>query len=98
MREIVERNPLDARARYFLANELFRAGEFAEAAEAYGEYLRLEPGDEGVGFRNHGLSLERTGRADDAAAAYRRGIEAASARGHEGLAEEIRSLLRELEE
>lgn len=97
MREIVRTNPSDARARYFLANELFRSEDWIGAAGAYEDYLRLAPGDEGVGYRNHGLSLERTGRNTEAAEAYRRGIEAALARGHEGLADEIREMLESVE-
>jgi Flp pilus assembly protein TadD len=98
LREIVEKSPHDARARYFLANELFRAGEFGAAAEAYAEYLRLEPGDEGVGHKNHGLALERTGRTAEAAESYRRGIAAANVHGHDGLAGELRFLLEALED
>lgn len=97
MREAVEKFPEDPRPRYFLGHELLRAEEWAAAAEQYEAYLRLEPHDEGTGHKNLGLCLARLDRRADAAAAWRRGIEAALAHRHEGLAEEIRSLLADVE-
>lgn len=97
MKEVVARFPEDPRARYFLGHELLRSEEWAEAAEQYEAYLRLEPKDEGTGFKNLGMCLARLGRREDAAAAYRRGIEAALSHHHEALAEEIRELLSEVE-
>ena len=92
-REIVALFPADPRARYFLAHELFRAEDWAGAAEQYEAYVNLAPGDEGSALRSLGLCRERLGRSGDAAEAYRRGIEASLAHGHEGLATEIRVLL-----
>lgn len=93
---MVARAPSDPRARYFLANELYRAERWDEAADAYRAYLDLEPGDEGVGWMNFGRCLDRTGRFSQAAEAYRRGVASARARHHEGLADEIEDLLAEL--
>ncbi len=98
MREIVRNTPEDSRARYFLAHELVKAGEWSEAAEQYDAYLRATPGDEGTGFKNYGLCLERLGRSGEAREAYRRGIQSAISHGHEALAAEIRSLLEETED
>jgi len=97
-REMVVRFPDDPRARYFLAHELFRDGEWDAAAEQYEAYVKLAPGDEGSALKSLGLCRERLGRKGEAAEAYRRGIEAALAHGHEGLATEIRFLLDGLED
>jgi Flp pilus assembly protein TadD len=96
MKEMVARFPADPRARYFLAHELFRAQEWAGAAEHYDAYVALAPGDEGAALKNLGLCYERLGRGDEAQAAYRRGVDSALANGHEGLASEIRFLLEQL--
>jgi tetratricopeptide (TPR) repeat protein len=97
LRDMVAKFPDDPRARYFLAHELFRAEDWDGAGEQYDAYVRLAPGDEGAALKNLGLCHERAGRASDAAAAYRRGIDAALAHGHDGLASELRFLLEELE-
>jgi Flp pilus assembly protein TadD len=97
MKDMVARFPADPRARYFLAHELFRNGDWGGAADQYDAYVRLAPGDEGAALKNLGLCYERLGRREDAAAAYRRGIEIAEAHGHAGLASEIGFLLGELD-
>lgn len=96
MKEMVARFPDDPRARYFLANELFKAQDWAGAAEQFAAYVQLAPGDEGAALRSLGLCYERLGKTDDARAAYERGIPVALAHGHDGLAGEIRFLLEEL--
>jgi tetratricopeptide (TPR) repeat protein len=97
LKEMVVRVPDDPRARYFLAHELFRAEDWAGAAEQYDAYWRLAPGDEGAALKNLGLCYERLGRNAEAAEAYRRGIDRALAHAHDGLASELRFLLGELE-
>lgn len=96
LRAIVAGAPDDPAPRYFLAHELFRAEDWAGAAEHYGAYVRLLDGDTGAAFKNLGLCFERLGRADEAEEAYRRGIAAAAAHGHDGLAAEIEMLLEAL--
>jgi Tfp pilus assembly protein PilF len=96
MRDMVRQFPEDPRGRYFLAHELFRQGAWSEAAEEYACYLRLQPRDEGMGYLNFGICLERDGRADQAREVYQQGIAAAVAHHHEGLAAEIRERLNSL--
>ena len=98
MKEMVARFPDDARARSFLAHELFKAEEWAAAAEQYAALLALDQGDVGAAYKAYGQCLERMGSVMEAAEAYRRGIASAQAHGHEGLAGEIRFLLDELDE
>lgn len=98
MKELVARSPQDARARYFLAHELFKLQDWGGAAEHYRAYLDLESGDEGAGHKSYGQALERLGRVEEAAEAYRRGITAARAHHHDGLAGEIAFLLEQLED
>ena len=97
MRKMVRDLPEEPRTRYFLAHELFRSKEWQEAAEHYEAYLRLSPGDEGAGWKNYGICLDRLGRRDDARAAYRSGIERALSHHHEALAGEMEELLEQLD-
>jgi TolA-binding protein len=96
LKDMVARFPEDARARYFLAHEMYRAEDWDGAAEHYEAYVKLAPGDEGAALKSLGLCQERLGRTEAAAEAYRRGIEAALAHGHDGLASELRFLLEAL--
>ena len=98
LRALVAAAPADARARYFLANELFRAGDWAGAAEQLEAYVALGPGDEGAALKSLGLCLERLDRIDAAREAYRSGIETALRYNHDGLASEIRFLLEALDD
>ena len=97
LRALVDGSPDDARARYFLATELFRAEDWAGAAEHFGAYVRLSGGDDGAAYKSLGSSLERLGRNDEARDAYRRGIDSALAHNHAGLASELEELLGDLE-
>jgi thioredoxin-like negative regulator of GroEL len=98
MREMVAKSPEDARARYFLAHELFKLQDWTGAAEHYRAYLDLAADEEGAGFKSYGQCLEHLGRVEEAAEAYRRGIAAAQAHHHEGLAGEIAFLLEQIED
>lgn len=97
LRAAVEKDPADARARFFLASELFRAREWKDAATEFEAYLAASPADPAAARKSLGLCYERLGRTVDAAASYRRAVDEALACGHSGLAEEIRSLLEEVE-
>ncbi len=96
LKQFVEQNPDDLKARYFLAHELFKVEDWAGAASHYQAYVDKESGDAGAALKSLGLCHERLGDAPAAARAYRMGIERALAFGHEGLAGEIRFLLNDL--
>ena len=98
MKEMVAKFPAEPRARYFLAHELFKLGDWGGAAEHYRAYLDLAPDEEGAGYKSYGQSLEHLGRMEEAAEAYRRGIAAAQAHHHDGLAGEIAFLLEQIED
>ena len=93
LRQLVEASPDDPRPRYFLASELLKVEDWSGAAEHFGEYVRLSGGDDGAAYRSLGSCLARLGRKDEAAQAYRRGIDSALAHGHSGLAAELEDLL-----
>lgn len=95
LRDYVTGSPEDARARYFLATELHKAGDWAAALEQYGKYFELGAVDEGYGYRNQAECFFRLGKPEEGRAACKRGIEAALAHHHEGLAEEIEGVLEE---
>lgn len=94
--ELVFEEPDDPRARFGYANELQKAGRFAEAADELSTYLRLNPDDEGNAFGRLAECLKQLGRLDDAADAYLAGIDAAGAHGHHGLADEFEAALQAL--
>ena len=95
LRELLEKTPGDAMTRYMLANELFKTGEFGEAAEELETYLR-ETEDEGAAYRLLAESYLKLGRKKEAVWAYRQGAEAARAHHHDGMADEFEERIREL--
>lgn len=96
-RAMVRKNPDNALARFGLANEAMKAGLDDEAREHLEAYLARYD-DEGNGWLRLGEVLARLGRAEEAKAAFRRGIEASHRHGHGGMASEIEMRLEELED
>lgn len=94
---IVEEEPREPRARFSLANELFKLGRYEEAVPHLHTYLELAE-DEGNGWGRLGESLARLGRIDEAADAYLQGIEQAIAHGHPGMAEDFQAAVEALPE
>ena len=88
-------HPADARIQFGLAVELLKQGETREGADALRAYLDLAR-DEGNGWGRLGAALAELGEVGEARAAYARGIEIATRRGHGGLAEELREALENL--
>jgi tetratricopeptide (TPR) repeat protein len=80
LKQIVAQNPADTFARYGLAMEHARAGQFAEALAQYEAILGVKPGYVAAWYQG-GQALERLGRREDAKQFYRRGIEATTKSG-----------------
>ena len=95
LRRMAEEHPEDARFQFGLAIELLKRGDTREGAQALQTYLNLAD-DEGNGWGRLGAALADLGKVDEAREAYARGIEIASGRGHDGLAEELREAREDL--
>jgi tetratricopeptide (TPR) repeat protein len=74
LKQLVAQNPSDKFARYGLAMECARAGEFAEAVAQYQAILGSDPNYAAAYFQG-GQALERLGRFAEAKDLYRSGIE-----------------------
>jgi len=96
MRAMVEKNPSNALARFGLANEALKAQLYEEAAEHLRVYLDRHD-DEGNGYGRLAEALIKLGRADEARAALRGGIDAARRFGHPSMVNEFEARLEELE-
>jgi predicted Zn-dependent protease len=95
LRRMVRARPEDPRLRFGLAVELLNRGDLRDGAEALRAYLG-QARDEGNGWGRLGAALAQLGEQEEARDAYRRGIEIARDRGHEGLAEELEEALEQL--
>jgi len=80
-KQMIANEPDNAPVRYGLANELFKAERFAEAAAEFEAYLQ-HADDEGAGYGMLARCYEKLNRRDDARAALERGITAAETHGH----------------
>jgi predicted Zn-dependent protease len=97
LRAIVAKSPSNAPARYGLANELVKAGEFEEAVTALKEYLAMHD-DEGSAYRLLAQSYVKLGRPAEAREAYLAGSESALKHGHPGMAEEFKAAVEDLDD
>ncbi len=91
-RKIVERSPDDPFARYSLAMGLRGAGRLDEAEQGFAELTRRVPGYVPT-YLMWGQVLEALERRADAAAAYERGIAAATAARNDHALSELRQAL-----
>jgi Flp pilus assembly protein TadD len=94
LQQLLEKNPADARLRFGLALEYEKQERWTEAAELLQSYLH-DADDEGNAWGRLGHALRQLGRADEARAAYRRGIEVANRHGHPTMAMEFEEVLAE---
>jgi predicted Zn-dependent protease len=94
-RAMVAQHPQNALARFGLANELLKAGAWAEAAEHLRTYLASYD-DEGNGWGRLAEALVHLGRPDEAREALRQGVAASHRFGHVGMANELGARLEEL--
>ncbi len=82
--------------RYSLGAEYLKAGEHAHAAEHLREAVTRDPGYSAA-WKALGKALADGGRAADALDAYRRGIDAAHAKGDKQAEKEMSVFARRLE-
>lgn len=95
LQDLLAKNPNDAMTRYMLANELYKDGQFAEAAGELEQYLK-EVEDEGAAYRILAEAYLQIGKKKEAQWALRQGAEAARVHHHEGMAEEFEERLKEI--
>jgi Flp pilus assembly protein TadD len=94
LQRMIDRNPHDARARFGLALEHEKLGDWQEAAAQLRAYLD-QTDDEGNAWGRLGHALRQLGRDEDARAAYQQGIDAARRHGHPTMAMEFEEVLAE---
>ena len=95
LQNLLAKDPEDAMARYMLANELYKDGQFAEAASELEAYLKAVE-DEGAAYRILAESYVQIGKKKEARWALRQGAEAARVHHHEGMAEEFEARAKEI--
>ena len=95
LRKLAEAHPEDPRARFGLALEYERAGEWQEVVAQLHAYLE-RASDEGNAYGRLGHALLQLGRREEAAHAYRQGIDAANRHGHPTMAMEFEEVLEDL--
>lgn len=95
-RAMVAKHPDNVLARFGLANEALKAGEWEEARAQLEVYL-AKYDDEGNGWGRLAEALEKLGRTDEARAALEKGIAASRRFGHGGMAAELEERLEQLD-
>jgi Flp pilus assembly protein TadD len=80
LKSMVEQNPSDTFARYGLAMEYANSGRLDQAVEEYRNLLAANPSYAAAYFHG-GQALEKLGRAEEARALYRQGIETTTRTG-----------------
>jgi Flp pilus assembly protein TadD len=96
LQRLLEKNPADTRARFGLALEHEKRGEWADAARHFRMYLDAAD-DEGNAWGRLGHALQQLGQDADARAAYERGIAASQRHGHPTMGGEFEEILEEME-
>jgi tetratricopeptide (TPR) repeat protein len=82
--------------RYSIGNEYLKQGDAASAAVHFGAAVDKDPAYSAA-WKQLGRALADAGRADEALAAWRQGIEVADARGDRQAAKEMTVFARRLE-
>jgi tetratricopeptide (TPR) repeat protein len=93
---MIETRPDDVRARFGLALELEKAERWQEVVEHLRHYLAVAD-DEGNAYGRLARALRKLGRDEEATAAYRDGIAAATRHGHPTMAMELEEELEEID-
>src|SRR5262245_56644953 len=92
LKNIVEQNPTDSFSRYGLAMEYANSGNLEQAVLEYESLLSMNP-DYVAAYYHGGQALEKLGRAGDARAIYRSGLDATRRKGDMHTHSEIQAAL-----
>ncbi len=95
LKQFVEANPTDCFSRYGIAQEYAKRGEHENAIEQFNKIIEINP-DYQAAYYHAGKTLEKLGRAPDAADIYRKGIELAGRSGDAHARSELEAALEEL--
>lgn len=90
--QILATDPSNTAVLFGLAKEFEKAGDEPKLIETLEGYLAAAD-DEGNAYGMLARAYERANQPEEARASYQRGIDAAVAHGHPGMAEEYRQLL-----
>ena len=85
-------DPSNTAVLFGLAKEYEKAGDESKLIETLERYLAAAD-DEGNAYGMLARAYERANQPEEARASYQRGIDAATAHGHPGMAEEYREIL-----
>jgi predicted Zn-dependent protease len=96
LREILALQPGNSLARYGLAMELVRQGETAAAAAEFDTLLAGDPGYT-AGYQMSAQMLADAGRATEAIARLKAGIQCAKTSGNQHAASQMQAMLDELD-
>src|SRR5260221_12901324 len=90
--QMLSGDPGNTMVMFGLAKEYEKAGEETKLIETLERYLAAAD-DEGNAYGMLARAFERTRQSEKARENYQRGVDAAAAHGHPGMAEEYRSIL-----
>ena len=91
-KQMLVSDPINTSILFGLAKEFEKVGADSDLIETFNRYIELSD-DEGNSFGMLARAYERTGQHEKAKDAYQRGITAALAHGHPGMADEYRMIL-----
>jgi Tfp pilus assembly protein PilF len=80
LKQMVTQDPNNSFARYGLAMEYVKAGEYESAVQDFQILIRNDP-DYVAAYFHAGQALEKLGRIDQARESYEQGIEASTRKG-----------------
>lgn len=92
---LVNSDPYNALFRYTLGMEYLKTGEYAKAAAALWEAVRLNPAYSAA-YRELGRALEKIRQTEEAVQVYRSGIEIANRQGDLQTAKEMEVFLKRI--
>jgi tetratricopeptide (TPR) repeat protein len=95
LKKFLETNPGDCFARYGVAQEHLKRGEYENALEQFTRIFEIHP-DYQAAYYHGGKTCEKLGRLEEARATYKKGIEVAARSGDLHAQSELQAALDEL--